>query len=389
MCFKESRLFAIAFFSVAPLFFTSSGIFNSVDAGVRGVPISLMLFALLPLLVFVKHDFFLMVNFFIYLMAVLLPAVFSVFVGQFDELFLVASYAAPMLIAYGVVVLNFKESSCFYGYLKWCVVVLIVFSLPWVVYQVPFFLANGRANGDFFKMFVIYQVWVSFPTVLAIGFCLTFISEIKFPTVARVIFLIGIIFTGAREPYALIVCFMLFRFFILGRASDLIYPIVLLVMLCILYFFGVFDFFIGYLDGSVISSKIHNMLSGQQDLSAGRLDVISHFSLSTVNPFLGTYYSTLVEVGSAHNQFVELYFRGGLVSMFIPVSILFYLIYFVLRSVDKQLACLLLSICITSFNINVPLRVPYTAIFFWVCFYYLLINARKYKNSIADGRQEQ
>jgi hypothetical protein len=245
----------------------------------------------------------------------------------------------------------------------------------WLGSQYERFFIFGRADGNVFGLFSIYQVWVYWPTMLAFMFCALSISGAHH-YIFKIILLLGIIFTGAREPLLFILFFMIIQA-LLDRNFFVIFRVVFFLSCTFVLTFFVFSLY----PDLVISKKIYFMLSGQQALDAGRFEVIKKFDFKTLNFLFGTGFNDDAFFGSAHNQYLELYYRGGLISL-IPIIFIIFII-FSKKSISTFLIALFASVFCVSFNINVPLRSPYFATFFWF-FIFLIVDLKLHRRQIHE-----
>jgi hypothetical protein len=230
--------------------------------------------------------------------------------------------------------------------------------MAWISFQINNIFLRGRANGAVWETFVIYQVWVYWPTVLAIVFCLQTEKSGYAILLIRIILASAILATGAREP--ILFCMVYFTVYFLTMRNFRSFAILLISALAIL---GAGIAIMIYATETIIYIKVANQLSGAQDLSAGRFEVLEQFNFSDVNPLIGTGFTLDAIFGSPHNQYLELHYRGGLLSVIAIVSC-FIFACFAGRQ-DKALVSLVVTLMIVSFNINVPLRSPYAGAIIW------------------------
>jgi len=250
----------------------------------------------------------------------------------------------------------------------------------------------NRGSNDIFGFFSIYQKLVSYPLFIGIVFfLLNFSKNVVKKTekvILSIILLLELIIVGAREP--------LFIFVFMGFMYLSIYINIKLVLKVWLYIFA----FISLLllvnmltDINVFNLNIFHKFyfmftsTNADDFSGGRLHNILHFLdyIQTLNPLFGEGFTASVQRGSAHNQWLDLLTKGGflfLIFIFIILVISIYLS-FKLRKYNKNfilLGILLINLMFISFNINTPLRTPYTAILIWILIGYIIGTYIQYKN---------
>lgn len=373
-------LFLLAF-APLPIFFDGSGIYNSLTIGEgRGYPLSIFfsaVFLLSPLYTkFLSRVLFLLIwatiCFFI-------PTFYSVFTGTYAGFDLLMIYLVPLFSAAGLYIGFIKSRLNGTTELaKLFSLVSVPITFFWIIYQADNFLAFGRANGDFWGLFVIYQVWVYWPTMLAILFCLSSFHPIRLRLFLKPLYIFAILFTGAREPLVLIAVFFILSIlgqFLRGEIAR-IKGIVFLSSPFIAL--GTTYAAITVYPSSVVARKFAQMMSGDASIVGGRLEVLNQFDFITVNPIVGTGFSMTDAIfGSAHNQYLELYYRGGIVGVLALLPVVFVVVRSLFASKFATFECLVASILLVSFNSNVPLRAPYTGVIIWFLIFCLISSRQK------------
>lgn len=239
-----------------------------------------------------------------------------------------------------------------------------------------------RGTDSIFGIFSIYQKFIYYATILAIGFLFLLKSErgwVRF--VSCTFLLLGILITGSREALVLVAFFLIchlvgngkwraanFSFFLLA-----IFGLVSVFVLCL--FFYDFEFDVNRL---TFLAKILSLFDPEGGGgSAGRFETIKYiYNLVEFDYwflFFGTFFeSSLIGFGAPHNQYLEWHFRGGILFFVLNIGILAYAI-FVVKKMRQYysvgaLYLLLIAMVLISNNINTPFRAPYTStvIFFVV-----------------------
>lgn len=363
-----------------PVFLDSSGIFNSTSFDARGIPSSILIALLFPFAVFMcksATSFYVLT---VLVICVLFPtATFGVFNSQYFSLTLVMSYILPLFVGFSACYLikRIEPSATPERVLLAGVYVVGIVALFWVPYQVDNILSLSRANGSVFDTFVIYQVWVYWPTVLAITFCASFISSNPVLWILRGFIFLGIIFTGAREPFLFIFVFGGILMLTKGRIKYFL----MFFLLGALFFAVLYGVTVLYPD-TLIALKFAGMLTGETSLSGGRFEVLEQFQLSKVNPFWGIGFSDRGVFGTPHNQYIELYYRGGLFGLIISAILLFFWI----RSYgfcSKLVWSIFGAVLLVTNVVNTPIRAPYTGAIIWTLFFFL-VEARRSRSRGAS-----
>lgn len=348
-----------------PLFFYEGGIYNSMLPDDRGLPVSIIIILATPLLVFKSHN---KVGFFYFIIianSLIIPfVIYGLFEGYYFSAVLIGAYMIPLIAGYSYSIFcrDFISELGLQKVMVGAATAISVVSIAWLSFQIQNIVTMGRADGSVWDIFVIYQVWVYWPTVLAIFFCFQTGYKGYLVKFNQFVLAISILATGAREPILFCLAFYIFYFASkrdVKRLKLLIYStLVFLILILIVYL---------YFPDSIIADKIGDQITGRQDLSAGRLEVIEQFRWLDISPFIGTGFSDAGIFGSPHNQYLEIFYRGGILST-LGLAIIFLIIFF--REGQSQITkIVLLTLLLISFNINTPLRSPYAAVIFWFLFF--------------------
>lgn len=352
-----------------PVFLNRSGIFNSLSLDARGFPVSLLIAVMLPVAIFACRSVSALIVLAAVVVCILLPTVaLGIIDPEHFSLTLAMSYLSSLFVGFSAYSLmtRLQSSAAPERFLLTGVYTIAAVTLIWLPYQLNNVLTEGRANGRVFDIFVIYQVWIYWPTALAIAFCASFISSNPRMWLVRLLIFIGIFSTGAREPFLLV--FMFGIMFALATRSTKYF---LIIGLAGAGFISALIAFMVLYPDALISLKLMGMLSGETSLDGGRLGVLEQFDLGNVNFLLGTGYSEAGVFGSTHNQFIEFYYRGGLFGLVIAGI----LVFFWVRSYghcSKIVWSILGALLVVSYLLNTPIRVPYTGAIIWTLFFFLV-----------------
>lgn len=378
---QDKLFWTLSALTFLPLFFDRSGIFNSLSFDAWGFPISLLLATLFPVGFFLVRSASVVLFMAGVIACVVLPfALFGIFNSEYITFSLVLSYLSSLFVGF-----------CVYSLLKWIdpdatverfllcgVHVVAAVALLWVPFQADNVLRVGRANGNVMDLFVIYQVWVYWPTALAIALCASFLSSGPWLWVARGVLFLGIFFTGAREPFLFLFVFGLI--FTLTTNNVKYFSLLLLSGGLLVAAMAVY---IDLYPTSLISLKFSAMMSGEAGLDGARLGVIRQFELSEVNAFWGTGFSNAGIFGTPHNQYLELYYRGGIFGL--VISAILFIGWFRGYGTSSKLAWSIFGAILLATNIvNTPIRVPYTGAIIWTFFFFLVESRPKH----LTGREQ-
>ncbi|WP_257281514.1 hypothetical protein [Endozoicomonas sp. ISHI1] len=232
-----------------------------------------------------------------------------------------------------------------------------------------------RGEDSIFGFFSIYQKLVYYPTILS---CIFIISLFQKNKVYSAIILVDILIIGSRESVLISSIGLLSYIQYLYKSGEyyraLIYTCGAAFVVIVLVFSS--SFWLGMLSESVLINKFIS-IAHSGDISAGRLSAINKVFSETgedLNIFWGTGYSMIVgDFRTPHNQFLEVFLRGGLIS---TVVFLLVIIHSVSNGVkaamhsdykDGSTYSLLIVMCVIiliSFNVNTPLRAPFSGILF-------------------------
>lgn len=229
-----------------------------------------------------------------------------------------------------------------------------------------------------FGIFSIYQKFIYFSTLLAIGSYLAMRQGNGLKKyLSLTVLLTDIIMIGAREALILVLFFYIVNGISLKKHWDfkIIYGLVYLLsgflLLTAFYYLGHL-----YFPETALIAKIGTLVEGgdRSGLSAGRYNairqIISTFDIDLPFIFLGNGFSTVTgNLATPHNQYIEWFLRGGLFYLSFNLVFLLYATTQMLRSKRYPLVTIgyiLLSILLISNNINTPFRAPYISIFLWM-----------------------
>ncbi len=355
----------ILFMMMTPIFFDDGGIFNSLGYESRGYPISLMIAPLYLLLFLNGRALIHHVNLIILAILFIIPfIIFNIMNNIYFSTILIGIYILPMIAGYAASVIfrNIISEIGFQRLMVYACFPVSVITIIWLSFQISNILVVGRADGSVWDIFVIYQVYVYWPTALAIFLCLQIGYKGKLATFNLIVMGLGILATGAREPLLFCFAYIFFAFIFMRdikRLKLLVFWLIIITCAAVVLFI--------YFPDTTVVLKIMRQLSGEQGLTAGRLEVAVQFNWSDISPFIGTGFSEAGIFGTPHNQYLELYYRGG----FIALSSLALVVKNIVFSEYKShsVRAVLFTIMIISFNINTPLRSPYIAVIIWFLFF--------------------
>ncbi|AXX86644.1 putative membrane protein [Malaciobacter marinus] len=248
----------------------------------------------------------------------------------------------------------------------------------------------NRGTDNIFYFMTIYQKLVSYPLVLSIILFLTLFSNIKYKYIYSSLIFFEIVVSAAREPLAMLL-FMFLLFFLLNIKNISILKI--LKVISLLFFSLVLIVLFLDIEDLYIYNKLMLIFDSSMegyDLSGGRIEQILRFLeyLPNLNIIIGEGFliSEYFPEGTFHNQWIEYFVKGGL---FFFLSMLFIFIFaikkaLVLSKYDRKfqlVAIILITLLLVSFNINTPMRTPYSSIIIWLIIGYVSngINYKKDK----------
>lgn len=262
--------------------------------------------------------------------------------------------------------------------------IFAIFSLAHLVSSFISFGAVGafanRGEDSIFGLFSIYQKFVYYPTMLASFFILSLSSSLRYKYVYSIVFLVSILITGSREGILISVLGILLTnisHFKKITVSSIFKGIIILVILSTLVIYFI-EPIRNILDNAVFLNKLSS-LSASGDVTAGRsgaLALVFENSKKDFNLLIGTGYSmSLGDFRSPHNQYAEILLRSGVFGLIIFLLLMVRTLRNMLINVRHlkhtdynniiyAFAIVFLCFIFVSFNINVPVRAPYTAILF-------------------------
>lgn len=313
------------------------------------------------------------------------------FIGENFNINLILLYFIPQIFAYliGKEIIRYFSLEDFFKILIYS---LFTFSsihlLDAVINESLSFAISNRGTDNIFGIMSIYQKLISYPLVLSIIIFFASFLKLRFKYLVLLILVIELIITAAREPLAMLI-FMYLIYFIRNINKFSIYKImnfiyILLIIIIIAYF--LIDFRELYLYNKIIL-LLDSSVEGS-NLSGGRIEQLKRFYeyLLDLNIFIGEGFiiSNVFPEGTFHNQWVEYFVKGGI---FFPISILLIFLLTIFKSfslskIEKNfqlIGILLIALILVSFNINTPLRTPYSSIIIWLMIGYVS-GKYSYKN---------
>lgn len=238
----------------------------------------------------------------------------------------------------------------------------------------------NRGSDTIFGLFSVYQKLVYYPTILSFVFILSLYLKGRYYKYSGYIIFILIAIIGSRESFVLCFLGLLSKnyFNFLEKKYKKIIFFLLLVMFFLVLLYQIMPYlFENYADVTII--KKITSLNESGDYSAGRGDAINKVfgsSSGEVNTFYGTGFSmSRGDLRTPHNQYLELYLRGGILTL-VPIIFLFinslrYGLVDTKKSIRFKkvksifsLWLILLLYILVSFNVNTPMRAPYGAMLF-------------------------
>jgi hypothetical protein len=298
-------------------------------------------------------------------------------------------YFSPMLLGYlcGRSSLMSVENVSLLIFSSLGIFSLLHISYGWATFGVSEMLLNQGSNNilDFYWM---YDKYIYYPLMLGIVLFLSFVFSFKSIGLVKyalqLFILIEILVLAAREPFVMIVA-MMFIFAFLSKKW-----IILVRMAIFLSILGGVYYLLG-VDAPIVE-KINNLKS---NVSAGRADQINYFFeySSNINFFIGESYTFLEKnaVGSFHNQWIDIYVKGGCISLLMYVFLYgrLFILFLCKKTMAKEemvLMSIFAALFILSFQINTSLRFPYSAIIIWYLFGIFSRNISKSSKEIIEKR---
>ncbi|MGG7035409.1 MAG: hypothetical protein ACI7YS_09480 [Flavobacterium sp.] len=390
-----------------PLFFMQSGALfrgSSLDEDSFALPLNLFLSIVISILV-IKNVVILIRKengpLFMFILVSIL-CFFYVIIFNNGE-------ASPLLLLISILpfVLSFYLGYCFKIYaIKDSILNKVILKSIWVISVVSFAhiltsFANlgfvgafvNRGDDTILGLFSIYQKLVYFPTVLALYFVLALFVKSKYSSFILIVLFLDTLIIGSRE--SLLICSVGFliknyknlsanvmKFFLYTFAITIIVGIVSYV----------YKDQIGNAFKEATFVTKFNSLQKEGNLDAGRGDaakLVFSSSEKDFNFLVGTGYSmSKGDQRSPHNQYLEIYLRSG----FFGITFFLIMVLNVFFRAKKELyyhkinetsyynvilgmfliLCLML---IVSFNVNTPVRAPYSSILFgFICGFFANSN---------------
>lgn len=233
-----------------------------------------------------------------------------------------------------------------------------------------------RGSDSVAGMFSIHQKLVYFPTVTASMFILTLFSTSRHKRIIAVGLFLEVMMIASREGMLLALLGVLARVYYLS-----VYEKKTIKMLAYIVFWGVAlllsaPFILSFFEESTFIEKFVS-LGSNGDFSAGRLGevymTIESFNKPDFSYFIGTGFSmTLGEMGTPHNQYVEILYRGGVIGLACFVLCVLYALVLVKENMKKYrgsqdesfnivfcFSVIFVLFTFISFNINTPVRSMY------------------------------
>lgn len=397
---KNRLLFVFVLIIPIPVFFNLNGslyLTEGLDLNAFALPFSVIFLILITVLQL--KSFFILIrksskifNFFIFFQVIVFLLYTLFYDGNGDPLLLLISLL-PLFLSYNIgnhIALNFTEEKITDTFKKSILIISFFAGLHALASIQQYGLIGSFANrgvDNVFGFFSIYQKLVYYPTILAFYFLFSLYIKTKLGWVASLILLIDILIIGSRES-TLIAVLSLFTYFLWMYLNGQRKYIPILII----FSTSVILFSLQYL-GNVMDkfkdSTLLNKLKALEndDISAGRFDMIKKvvdFDNGDYSFLLGNGYSTISDILSPHNQYLEFMVRSGGLSfcffLFIIIKTLFRIksnfkiniikenkIYFVF-------SCALILFSIVSFNVNTPVRAPFPGILFGFIFGYVRLK---------------
>lgn len=239
-----------------------------------------------------------------------------------------------------------------------------------------------RGSETIFNIFGIHQRFVYYPTILSLFFVLSLYTTSRYRYCYILILLSAVLMISSREAMLVALIGILskvwFEYYYKNNIRVILY--LLLTIVAIFFFVAIYwDSFIDYFEKATFINKFRSM-QASGDLSAGRLDVLDSVSNEMSKPEFNFWFGmgfsmNLGLLGTPHNQYVEFFFRSGIFGVisffcFILVSLrrafknlseLYNSTYF---PIVFGLLIVFVLLCFVSFNVNTPVRAPYTGILF-------------------------
>jgi hypothetical protein len=307
----------------------------------------------------------------------------------FDWLLL---YSVPMIFGYfyGRSIANYIDINTFLKIIFYAVGLISFLHVSWSIgnYGLIYTIIN-RGSDDVLGIFSIYQKLVSYPLILGIVLFLLIFSENVIKNKILKSFLIIFIFldlivVAAREPFAML-AFMFFLYFIKNFSFSNMFKIFMIILSFIIMLMIINIFY--DLENLYIFKKFFVFFNPEDTTQAtgGRLHnfINFYYYITTLNPLFGEGFGYTEIRGSAHNQWLDMLTKGGVIYWIFILNIFLYSIYKTQYFINLNTNYLLISIVLIAlmlinFNINTALRTPYTSIFIWLL---IGFNSIKFKRN--------
>lgn len=261
---------------------------------------------------------------------------------------------------------------------------IVIFAFFCLLHLASSFVSYGpvktfyyRGEDSIFGLFSVYQKLIYYPTMTSMFFIFSLFSTLKYKRLFSILFFVVILMTAARE--ALLISLVgLAVYFRKTMKIDMRFFLklsgVIAVVLVSTYIFR--DTLSEIFESATIVEK--TMSLGEKG-DAGRsesIHIVFSRSAEAFNPVIGTGYSmNLGMFNSPHNQYLEILLRSG------AIGLLLFLL-FVMKVIDcirinirrygntafstyiYGFAVAYFCLLVISFNVNTPIRAPYSAMLF-------------------------
>ena len=389
---RDRLYFALFLIVPVPLFFNLNGtIFRAgtFDFNAFGLPASFLILSIVTIINIKKIDFLFHKENALFLLFILLQ-----FISFLLYNIIFSSNGDPLLLLISIIPLIFSYKIGFninkitnYGmlnkYIRKSILICGFFSM---LHLLSSFVKYGvvqsfavRGNDDIFGLFSIYQKLVYYPTMLALFFVLSIYQKGKLIRVATIFILIAMLMVGSRESLIIATCGLLSKMIWIKLFRKYKYLPLLFIGIMLL----------AVVSGNYIAKTVETFsesglvtklkkLNQTGDYSAGRFDVMKKvFTDNKNDTFIGTGYSTQEGIISPHNQYLEFFLRSGIFSLFMFFLLLVKAYKNIFRLIKIRdfipnfntvfsLVVVFVLFSVIAFNINTPIRAPYTSCFFGI-----------------------
>lgn len=413
---RKLKLYNLLYFIPMPVFFTTTGIYrgSALNDDTFALPISIIVFFAVFFCntkyigVLLGRRTILLLIFLLY--SILIFVLKIIFSGSDLNPNLLLVSTMPLLVSF-----------CFGYKLKPYLIrgnlikivnkVVFVFSLFCMAHLLSSIVSLGvvgtfinRGEDSVFGLFSVYQKLVYYPTMVSCFFILSLFTTLKYKYIYSTILLLVVLMTGAREAL-LISIFGIISSTLLNKKVKSVnnilkyFVLILIIFILIVYFIEPIK---EICESAPLITKLKN-LSESSDITAGRTGAIHTVfgnSAADFNLLIGTGYSmNLGDFRSPHNQYAEVLLRSGAIglSLFFVfiVGILRNMLinikqyrYTIIRYVIYSFVVVYLCLLFISFNVNVPVRAPYTAILFGFLsgFFYNIEIPKLYSSNLGERK---